>query len=994
MNKLRTPIKPNQKQAITFLIAVILLFSTTGATALPTPKSYDFAKASVIDRVILAVIEDYYDPKRIDSQRMFKAIMNALQRGIAELIVNYDDEKKSATVEVTKKRHVLSLAELQSPWRLSREIHRVFKFIAENLPSHDYDLRELEYGAANAMLATLDPHSNALPPDIYKYLRMDTAGEFGGLGIRITTDRRPPCSGRLTVVEVFENTPAMQAGMKIGDQIVRIDNESTVNITTSEAADRLRGVPGTKVKVQVKRQNSVLNFNITRRMVPINSVEWKMLKEKVGYVKLNAFQENSAEEMLEALEKLHEKKMKGLILDLRGNPGGLLHIAINIANNFLPSGTIVTTAGRSAEDRHVENATADGTEPMYPMVVLIDAYSASAAEIMAGALRNHGRALLLGETTFGKGSVQMVQQIPDGGAIKLTSGQYLTPGDISIQAVGVPPDITFNSVSVDSTAMDLAADVKRFSEADLEFHLDRPNVRTRTDRAATLNTTLYIPNSEVEADKARYKRCYVEEKVENSFKGRYETEFARRLITAAERSTAEDLLIKAKEMLTTEENTQDRAVVNALKKLKIDWTRPEPTEEQNKPSDPNKKQRVSVTSKILGKVTPGEALKIKMTVTNNSSDAIYRLIGVSKSDNPLLEGREFVFGKVAPRKSRTWTESIRLPITAAPRVDDMAVSFSSASGPIPDEKSISVKIEQSKSPQLAYNWQLQDTANGDGVFEPGEELLMFVTVKNIGDEATIDTEVELSAKPGVDVIQGIFDLNSLKPDDSAEGVLKLRIVKDFPLNEAELSLALRDWYETENGIPATRTLIDREIKLPISTIPNKVETASGAITLQQEQALRESPVETARVIGLASKDAVFSYDGISESFYRVTLGKDRHAWIAKDATKEGGKSAPKYTPSFYSPPTIKLSGKTVRRVSSDKTTIEGIATHPSSIRDVMVFAEDQKVLYLQSNEATNEVAFKADVPLKEGVNHIIIVARHDDKVVGTESLFVRRVKKE
>ncbi len=333
-------------------------------------------------------------------------------------------------------------------------------------------------------------------------------------------------------------------------------------------------------------------------------------------------------------------------------------------------------------------------------------------------------------------------------------------------------------------------------------------------------------------------------------------------------------------------------------------------------------------------------------------------------------------------------------MTASPRVDDMTISFSAASGPIPEDKSISVKIPERDRPQLIYTWQLQDTDNDDGVFEPGEELRMFISVKNIGKEETIDTEIELSAKPGIDVIQGILDLNTLKPNATAEGVLKLRVVKDFPLNEAELSLAFRDWYKTENGVPATRTLIEREIRLPISTIPNKLEKSSGTVSVQKETPLLESPSKEGRITAMATGGASFSYDAVSGSYFRVQLSKERRAWLEKESATLGGKVNPLYTPSFYEPPTIEISGTTVRKVSSSKALVEGVATHPNMLRDLIIFAEDQKVLYLQaSQKAQKKIAFSTEVPLKEGVNHITIVARHDDKVLGTAFLFIRRNEK-
>jgi hypothetical protein len=298
---------------------------------------------------------------------------------------------------------------------------------------------------------------------------------------------------------------------------------------------------------------------------------------------------------------------------------------------------------------------------------------------------------------------------------------------------------------------------------------------------------------------------------------------------------------------------------------------------------------------------------------------------------------------------------------------------------------------------LVYGWQFQDLGNGDGIFEPGEEVLMFVSVKNIGKGETIDTEVELSAKPGVDVIQGILDVHSIKPDATAEGVLRLRIVKEFPLSEAELSLAIRDWYETENGVPATRTLVEREVRLKVSTIPNKIEKAEGTITIASKGSavLREGPSKDARIVALVRQGSTFATDSTSDNYFRIVLSKERRTWVSKAAVTPGGAAgSPTIDVVYYEPPAIKVKGPTVRKVKNDTTKIEGFASHPSYVRDIMIFAEDQKVLYAPGKAGTEKrIDFSADVPLKEGANHIIIIARHDDKIIGTETLFIRRDEK-
>jgi carboxyl-terminal processing protease len=980
-----------QLSLLSAVIALSLAWSFDSRASVEKTSAQDFAKAKVVDRVILSVIEDYYDPERIDSNKMFRTIMDALQKGIAELKVGYDDKRGSTQIEIVRDKMTLSLSEIDSPWSLSSSVHKVFQFIAGRLTDTEYDFRELEYAAANALLSTLDPHSNALPPDMFDALKMDTAGEFGGLGIKITTDRRPPCNGRLTVVEVFENTPAAEAGIETGDTILRIDDESTVNITTAEAADRLRGVPNTKVKVQIKHQNGKTeDYTITRRMVPIASVKWEMLKDKVGYIKLDAFQENSSAEMKEALEKLHEQDMKGLVIDLRGNPGGLLHIAIAIADDFLSSGTIVTTAGRTEADRTVENASAEGTEPMYPIAVLIDSFSASAAEIMAGALRNHGRAILIGETTFGKGSVQMIDQIPDGGAIKLTSAQYLTPGDISIQAVGVTPDVTFIPVILDKNDIRMRGNAIRFSEADLESHLDRPNARTRSDRSPAIAADLFVPESEAAAERDRFQKCFADEETEETFKTRFEKEAARRLIAAAAGPRIEDLIADARKMIEKDSVQEDKSIEASLKKLGVDWSKNSAKKQIADVATVDSK--VVVTTKVLDKIIPGKPFKTKVTVENRTDKPIFRLHAVTESDNFLLTGKEFVFGRLAPKDRRSWTQSISLPETADARVDDMKINFDAETGPIPNPSSVEIKIPEKPSPIIILGWQFQDLKNGDGIFEPGEELKLFVNAKNIGDGAARDAEVELSAKPGIDIAKGLLEIGDLAPGASAAGELNLRVIDKFPLKEAELTLAIREWTKTELGVPSTITLRERTIKLKISGASMPTESCDLAVTVENENAsLLESPSLDSPKVASAPTKSVFHSDRKTKDFYRVALSPNRAAWISSKEVTIGGKPAPAFEPYMEVPPKIECKSAAVRRVKDKSVIVTGVATHPSLVRDVIIFVGDKKVLYQPSltETALNRIEFSGEVPLEDGPNNITIIARHDDKVMGMKSIFVR-----
>ncbi|MBI2360409.1 MAG: S41 family peptidase, partial [Deltaproteobacteria bacterium] len=286
--------------------------------------------------------------------------------------------------------------------------------------------KDLLSGAINGMLHSMDPHSAYLTPDLYKELQMDTQGKFGGLGIEITVK-----DGILTVVSPIEDTPAYRAGVKPGDQIFKIEDEFTKDMTLIEAVRKLRGPKGSAVMISIRRQgvSDFLTFSIVRDTVRVQSVRSRVLEEGYGYIRLAQFQERSDRDMQKALEKLSAEKagLKGLVLDLRNNPGGLLTQAVRVADLFLDSGMIVYTEGRLENQRQKYFAHKEGSWTQFPVVVLVNGGSASASEIVAGALQDHKRALILGTKSFGKGSVQTILPLDDNSALRLTTARYYTP---------------------------------------------------------------------------------------------------------------------------------------------------------------------------------------------------------------------------------------------------------------------------------------------------------------------------------------------------------------------------------------------------------------------------------------------------------------------------------------------------------------------------------------------------------------------------------------
>ena len=326
----------------------------------------------------------------------------------------------------------------------------------------EVDSQKLIYGALKGMLGCLDPHSQFMDPDLYEEMLVQTRGYFGGLGIYITIK-----DNLLTVISPLEDTPASRAGMKTGDVIVEIEGESTKEITLLEAVKKLRGPEGTKVIITIMRERKILpEVTITRERIDLPSIkEAKIIEDGIGYIHLIEFREETSADLEEALKDLEKEGMKSLILDLRFNFGGLLDTAVEVTDKFLPKGRlIVYTEGRNKSQSRRYLAKVE-PHPNYPLAILVNGYSASASEIVAGAIQDWRRGILVGTKTFGKGSVQTVIPLSDGSALRLTTAKYFTPEDRCIQDEGLIPDVV---VEIKKIAKEEEAELPSVLEEDKE----------------------------------------------------------------------------------------------------------------------------------------------------------------------------------------------------------------------------------------------------------------------------------------------------------------------------------------------------------------------------------------------------------------------------------------------------------------------------------------------------------------------------------------------
>ncbi|MBI2345687.1 MAG: S41 family peptidase [Deltaproteobacteria bacterium] len=358
----------------------------------------------------------------------------------------------------------------------SKVLHQIEEYYVEPV-----DEPQLIRGAIRGMLDSLDPHSAYMAPQYYRQLKTETGGRFGGVGIEVTFKK-----GWITVVAPIEGSPAARAGIKAGDRITKINGVSTKEMDIGEAVARMRGRPGSKVVLTIMRGEGrhLLDVALRREVVRVASVRSEILDGDVGYVRIVSFQEQTERDLAQALADLAGRGAlkKGLVLDLRNNPGGLLDQAVGVADLFIEKGVLVSTETRKKViDRR--EAHAEGTQPWYPMMVLVNGGSASASEIVAGALQDHNRAIVLGTQTFGKGSVQTVVELDDGSALKLTIARYYTPGGRSIQAFGITPDLVVEEPTKERTTEEAtqpeAGPRRRVTEKELPGHLVSEDGHTR-----------------------------------------------------------------------------------------------------------------------------------------------------------------------------------------------------------------------------------------------------------------------------------------------------------------------------------------------------------------------------------------------------------------------------------------------------------------------------------------------------------------------------------
>ncbi len=969
--------------------------SSPRALAARDKTPWDLKKLQVMNRVIHEVNSDYVDPGRIDHQKMMLAGLNAIQQDIAPVLVHYEDGADTLRVQVNSSESEFSVSDVSSPWELAGRFREVFSFLQTELEDEDdVELRDIEYVAVNGMLRTLDPHTVLLPPEVYKEMRTSTRGQFGGLGIVISIRE-----GHLTVIRPIEDTPASKAGLQRGDRIVKIEDESTLNMPLSSAVERLRGHPGSKVTIFIRRKNKAgawtppRKVELVRDIIRIDSVQHRMLRDGVGYIKINNFQGNTQEDLSHALDTLNKKKMRGLVLDLRSNPGGLLDQAVQVADTFIEGGPIVTTSSQDPRQREEKYATRAGTEERYPMVVLMNAQSASASEIVAGALKNHDRALIIGQQSFGKGSVQVLYELQDDSALKLTVAQYLTPGDVSIQGVGIVPDIAISPMTVDEQDMDLEVDNFFVREADLDAHLTHESASESQAPALVMG---YYLNPEL---RQRLRESEPDEE-ENEDEEAFLIRFSKNIVLNAKSSKRPQMLRESQPILERVQRQENEKVVRDLKKVGVDWS--------VGPDQGPSKVRVVAKTSANGKPTrAGDSLSLEVEVTNEGPGTLYQLQATTVSDNGLFDGRELVFGKLAPGETRSWTTTLgqclteneervcRIPRMTVDRADGIKIEFKEAHGHVPEPAEVRTLIRSLPRPRFAYGLQVADNlrGNGDGRVQPGEQVTVYFTVKNVGAAESYELQANIQNKSGQGVLlyDGRFEnKKGLAPGEEWIVPFTLQVLPEFAEDEATLMLGVVD---SELAASAGQKLM-----IPIQQEDPAVKNLPSKQVVRVEGGtdVRAQPSAEAPVVGRIESSVRLLLTGKTDGFERVNLGGGRPGWVPSSATSAAQGQVASNPPIRWttpsSAPELEVTGLGTFATRDDAIRLQGTARDQQRVRDLYITTSGHKVYYEsnQSSGTPGRLDFDAEIPLRPGLNTISVVAREDSGSMTRRYFVVRR----
>lgn len=1017
-----------------FYILLTTIFASVSFAKLSDKNESHTVLFNNLPRVALLVKEQYVDPSLINPNKMRASILEALEAKIPALVVTLpkepdsapkstevkmgpvdlksgakNDAKEKLTLDISGVKKTFEFEPLKSMWGMIFQLRDIFGFVEAETTKlqaqkkhgagdEPVDWEKVENSAINGMLGTLDPHSVYLEPKYARDLAITTKGEISGIGAQVSL-----FENRIAIVSPIDGGPAARAGIKAKDQIIKIDDESTTNMDLNDAVNLLRGKAGTIVRLTVRRQNSAkdLEFALKRAVVKVDSVTYSLLDNDIGYLRIKAFQGNTSADVWNGISDMKKKsknRMSGLILDLRDNPGGLLSEAIDVSGMFLDGGEIVSTKGSRPDSRKVEMAQGGELDPKLKIAVLVNGGSASASEIVAGALKNggtkDGRAIILGERTFGKGSVQMLFDFPtlpkaetakttdgkakeapvEAAALKLTIAEYFGPNQKSIQAIGVTPDIGLQPVQVDKREEIRLFPQVGTREIDLEGHLliDKPTGKVPEE--LPIYTVDFLSPKADEEKALEYGKLDVA-----NLKKDFAVIAASAFIKAAKGPSRLDLLANAESVRNHLQDEEYKKIKNALKKYTIDWS-------LGKSTTQVKDAKITATITENKPALAGTKLKVTVKVKNTSTEPLFQVHGITHSKTPLFDQREFIFGKLNPGQELSHTVELELPKDVVSRKDLMTLELRDYRREKIQEMEIPLDIKGLLRPRFAHKIFIDDAK----INKDSKEVDLTLWLKNIGEGKAFEPIVLLRNESGSKIFlkSGRFQSKELLPNQEVATTFSFRIKE--PTDKAQFELQIFDGKMHD----LWRDKIEVDVSKKIDLKAHK-----RFLTIKDKEAvLFERPDSASQAIATLH-DGV-NFESLSETKDYLLVKVDQHisGFIKKADTKEGKKEIKKpdqQKKNLYSikydrvPAQVSLQfgdGSGLSKSESGKLVADIVDVgHVSSL---LLYVNGKKVLYKDVSNETGKKKIEQMVTLKPGINVITLFAGEDATYGQRESIIV------
>ena len=985
------------------------------ATASPaTPPDLERAAFPVLVWSAWAVEQEYFDPSRFSPAEQVVWGARFLGLHTPEFFAEPTDDLLQVNVKVRAATKAFDLRGLSTLSAAAARLEDILEFTQSVLKLDEPEKHELEYVAINGFFSVLDPHTILLTPEEHAELGVRTRGEFAGVGAEIRAEAR-----RIRIVRVIEGGPAAAAGLRAGDLIVRIDDESTVNMTSREAQQLLRGLADTLVRIVVRRGDALLPFRVTRGVIHIPSVEAVALPGPVAYLRVSTFQENTGEQVAAALERLAQREpLQGVVLDLRGNSGGLLTQAMAVLDRFVDQGELVVV--HSALGRESQSARPEVAIPItVPVVALIDESAASASEIVAGGLQALGRGVVVGRRSFGKGTVQMLKPATPYGrelALKLTVAEYRVAGEGTIQGVGVEPDLGFLPIELsDIPGLARYYDLQRFEQSrERSRTAYLPSARPTSDLVSGPDEPYvrYVWNVEQpdggddEPEEMRDPEIRLAHRVTKD------------LLAPQPGSTWHERMAGIAQRLALAEDARTVKILRG--RFGIDWTRA-----ALGAIAPALTVDASLGSKSV--VSAGKPFSLQISVENTSNTVAKRVHVVTRCTHEELDGIELLVGAIAPgAKVRRSLELQVLPWRAS-FVDVLELEvWAGEQGPIARTR-VALETKAPARPSLLVDhWIVDDprlaesaparppldplpgedefvvAGNGDGILQRGERVLLAFVVRNDGSgpgEQTYAMLRNLSGEQGL-LEEGTMMIGPLAPTKSASGAFALTVNDDAdPRLPMDLELVVGD--------ARVREVVSEQLQLRVLDHAPRWQPGAQVGAVGKDGArVYNGGHASATVIGHLVPDSPATITG--------TIG----GWAVLDAAVTGRRlfvpadllealrpvqSREPMEPDLHFavvPPRIELLPVDARTTGST-VKVEGKATHADRVRDLMISVLPpgqarlaRKVYYVAGSssgaDAAGTLSFSTVVPLEPGSNHLTVVARDGARVEGRVDLWVYR----